>query len=163
MPSHYLNQWWIIVSWNLRNIFQWNRNQMKPFSYKKMSLKVSSAIWHLFCLGPNVLRRIDCLWSYLFTANRTWKCNRSFITWQDLRHTDVIGVKWVLFPEIDNSTRLISLRTLTVDDVAHDSGSSPGRDGQNSWRDCAISMYWNNYATLRLSNGTRHLTLDPLS
>ena len=23
-PSHYLNQWWDIVNWNLRNKFQWN-------------------------------------------------------------------------------------------------------------------------------------------
>ena len=25
-PSHYLNQWWNIVTWNLRNKFQWNQN-----------------------------------------------------------------------------------------------------------------------------------------
>ena len=26
-PSHYLNQWWIIVNWTLGNKFQWNFNR----------------------------------------------------------------------------------------------------------------------------------------
>ena len=30
--------------------------EIKTFSFKKMHLKMSSAKWHPFCLGPNVLR-----------------------------------------------------------------------------------------------------------
>ena len=30
-PSHYLNQFWVIVNWNLRNKFQWNFNQNTKF------------------------------------------------------------------------------------------------------------------------------------
>ena len=37
-PSHYLNQCWVIVNWNLRNKFQWNFNQnTKLFIHKNAS------------------------------------------------------------------------------------------------------------------------------
>ena len=54
-PSHYLNQWWNIVNWTLRNKLQWNLNRNLKFSFKKIRLKVSSAKWRLFFLGLNVL------------------------------------------------------------------------------------------------------------
>ena len=38
MPSHYLNQCWVIVNWTLRNKFQWNINQnTKLFIHEKAS------------------------------------------------------------------------------------------------------------------------------
>ena len=37
-PSHYLNQWWVIVNWTLRNKLQWNFNQnIKLFIYENAS------------------------------------------------------------------------------------------------------------------------------
>ena len=42
-PSHYLNQYWFIVNWTLRNKLHWNFNQNSIFSLKKMHLEMSSA------------------------------------------------------------------------------------------------------------------------
>ena len=45
-PSHYLNQYWLIGNWTLRNKLQWNQNQnVESFSFMKMHLKMSSAKW----------------------------------------------------------------------------------------------------------------------
>ena len=57
-PSHYLNQCWIIVHWNLKNKLQWNLNKICTFTFKKMHLKMSSVKWRPFCLGLNMLRTI---------------------------------------------------------------------------------------------------------
>ena len=54
-PSHYLNQCWIIVNWNLRNKLQWTFNRNYTFSFKKMHLKILSGKWWPFCLSLNVL------------------------------------------------------------------------------------------------------------
>ena len=38
MPSHYLNQCWVIVNWTLRNKFQWNFNENEiPFVHENAS------------------------------------------------------------------------------------------------------------------------------
>ena len=34
-PSHYLNQYWVIVNWSLRNKLQWNLNQNTTFIIHK--------------------------------------------------------------------------------------------------------------------------------
>ena len=56
LPSHYLNQFWNIVNWTLRNKLQWIFFEMLAFSFNKMLLKMSSVKWQPFCLGLNVLR-----------------------------------------------------------------------------------------------------------
>ena len=43
MPSHYLNQCWVIVNWTLRNKAQWNFNQSRKFFHSRKS------IWN-YCL-----------------------------------------------------------------------------------------------------------------
>ena len=47
VPSHYLNQCWLVVNWILgkRWIKIWH------FSFKKMGLKIFFSKWHPFCLG----------------------------------------------------------------------------------------------------------------
>ena len=53
-PSHYLNQCWKIVNWNLRNREQTSvksLTKIHTFSFKKMHLKISSVKWRPFCLG----------------------------------------------------------------------------------------------------------------
>ena len=50
-PSHYLNQWWVIVNWTFRNRLQWNFNQIQNFSFVKMHLEISSVKWWPFCPG----------------------------------------------------------------------------------------------------------------
>ena len=49
MPSHYLNQCWIIVNWTLRNKLLWNFNQNTKLFIPKMHLKISFAKWRPFC------------------------------------------------------------------------------------------------------------------
>ena len=39
-PTHYLNQWWFIVNWKLGNKLQWNANQIRRISLKKLHLKM---------------------------------------------------------------------------------------------------------------------------
>ena len=41
--SHYLNQWWNIVNFILRNKLQWKLIKMSAFSFKEMLLKILSA------------------------------------------------------------------------------------------------------------------------
>ena len=55
-PSHYLNQCWNIVNWNLRNKLQWNLKQNSYIFIEKNACK-SSVKWgqFKFCLGLNVL------------------------------------------------------------------------------------------------------------
>ena len=52
MPSHYLNQCWLIVNCTLRNKLQWIFFiKMQNFSFTKMHLNISSVKWWLFCPG----------------------------------------------------------------------------------------------------------------
>ena len=46
--TNYLNQYWNIVKWTLRNKLQWNFNQILTFSFKKIHFKVQSAKWPQF-------------------------------------------------------------------------------------------------------------------
>ena len=54
-PSHYLNQYCIIVNWALRNKLQWNVIQNSNIFIQKMHFKISSAKWCPFCFGLNAL------------------------------------------------------------------------------------------------------------
>ena len=55
MPSHHLNQYWLIVNWTLRNKYQWNFNQNTKLFIHKMHLKVLSAKCRPFCPGGDEL------------------------------------------------------------------------------------------------------------
>ena len=54
-PSHYLNQYGILLIVPLGINFSEILVEILIFSFKKMRLKVSSAKWRPFCLGLNVL------------------------------------------------------------------------------------------------------------
>ena len=45
VPSHYLNQCWVIVNWTLKKKLQLNFYQNKKKSFMKMHLRISSAKW----------------------------------------------------------------------------------------------------------------------
>ena len=53
---HYLNQWWFIVNWTLRDTLQWNFNRNSYISIQKNAFAMSSAKWLSSCLGLHVLR-----------------------------------------------------------------------------------------------------------
>ena len=55
VPSHYLNQCWVIVNWTLRNKLQWNFDQN---TFMKMYLKILSAKRHPFCPGGDQLSSV---------------------------------------------------------------------------------------------------------
>ena len=54
-PSHYLNQYWVIVNWTLWNNLQWILLKIQNFSFTKMHLKISSAKSWPFCPGGDEL------------------------------------------------------------------------------------------------------------
>ena len=51
MPSHYLNQWWLLVNRTIMNTPHWNLNQNKIIFIHKNKLKMLSAKWGPFCTG----------------------------------------------------------------------------------------------------------------
>ena len=73
-PSHYLNQCWNIVTWTLGNKLQWTLIEIYIFLSEKMRLKLSSWNWRPFCLGLNVLSKIDQLY-----ITRSY-CNKKPVT-----------------------------------------------------------------------------------
>ena len=54
-PSHYLNQFWYIINWTIRDTFQWKFNQCTKTLIKKMHLKMALAKFPPFCLRDNGL------------------------------------------------------------------------------------------------------------
>ena len=46
---HYLNLWWVVVNWTLRNKPPWNFKQLEKFPFTNQHLKVSSAKWRPSC------------------------------------------------------------------------------------------------------------------
>ena len=66
-PSHYLNQRWVIVNWNLMINRQWNSNQNTFFFIHKNTFEMSSAKWSpVFFPGRDELIAC-CLWPLLLT------------------------------------------------------------------------------------------------
>ena len=66
-PSHYMNQCWFIVDWNLWKNYSEILIKIRIFSFKKMNLKMSSAKWWPCCLGCNVLimaTSLYCSWRH---------------------------------------------------------------------------------------------------
>ena len=58
-PSHYLNQYWVIFNWALRNKLQWNFNQNAKLFIHGNTYEISSAKWQPFCPGGDGLRAGD--------------------------------------------------------------------------------------------------------
>ena len=55
VPSHYLNQYWIIVNWTLANIFQWKFNQNTTIFIEE------NACENVVCEMPSILSRPQCV------------------------------------------------------------------------------------------------------
>ena len=64
VPSHYLNQYWFIVNWILRNKLCEILIRIQTFPLKTMYLKMASAKWHPFCLGLYVLTHCGLVTPY---------------------------------------------------------------------------------------------------
>ena len=47
-PSHYLNQYWVIISWTLSNKLQWNFSQNSNVSIQENAFENVSAKWRPF-------------------------------------------------------------------------------------------------------------------
>ena len=56
-PSHYLDQCWIVVNWNIRNNLQWKLIKVQKFSFTKMHLKISPTKRRPLCPGSDELRK----------------------------------------------------------------------------------------------------------
>ena len=71
-PSHYLNQYWVIVNWTLRNKPQWISIKLQKFSITKMHLNtcILSAKWR-----PGSLKVISI--SCFPYNNHMQQCNES--------------------------------------------------------------------------------------
>ena len=54
--SQWVNQWWIIVNWLLRNKFCSISSKMQELTFKKIHLNMSSSKWRPFCSGLIVLK-----------------------------------------------------------------------------------------------------------
>ena len=89
MPSHYLNLYWFIVNWNLRNKLQWNFNQnTKRYIHKKASENIFWEMAAILSRGRLVdsltkedllngnlkwISKIRCKTSYQWTSARLQK------------------------------------------------------------------------------------------
>ena len=72
---------------------------IQTLSFKKICLKMSSAKWHPFCLGLNVLthwgqKKMAAIWQMLFSNSF---CNEMFVLFQLKFH-------WNLFPWVQSTT-----------------------------------------------------------
>ena len=57
-PSHYLNQYWIIVNWTTTNKLQWNVNRNSNIFIQENAFENVVCEMASICLGLNVLTRI---------------------------------------------------------------------------------------------------------
>ena len=91
MPSHYLNQWCIIVSWTLRNKPQWNLNQNSHVFIQEMHLK--NVVWKLaaiFASASTYARRQVI--SYVTKASA---CKHTFHTHHWHRLLEILPISFV--------------------------------------------------------------------
>ena len=51
VPSHYLNQWWLIFHWDFKNKLQWNKKK----TFQKMYLNASHFVQASICYSRNDL------------------------------------------------------------------------------------------------------------
>ena len=66
---HYLNQWWNVVNWTLRNKLQWNFKWNPYIFIQEMYLNVSSAKWRPLCLCLNVLNHLP-IWEIKWIVSK---------------------------------------------------------------------------------------------
>ena len=88
MPSHYLNQCWVIVDWTLRNILQWYFSQKLIFFIQENAFENVGLIWRSFCPEEDELIIMQWLIMWLWVTSHH-KCK----IWT---HDDII--KWKHFP-----------------------------------------------------------------
>ena len=95
VPSHYLNQWWLIVNWTLTNIVQWNLHRnLKKKSSTKLHLKMSSAKVVVALMSPHCVKTSADISRhfYLYIAGHIISADCS----QHSRATDTGGLgQWV--------------------------------------------------------------------
>ena len=65
-PSHYLNQCWNIVNWNLRNKFQWNFNRNSNIFIQENALE------NVVCEMASILSRPRCV-------NNWWRPTDAYV------------------------------------------------------------------------------------
>ena len=141
MPSHYLNQCWVIVSWTLRNKLQWNINRIQNFSFTKIHRKILSAKWQPFCPGGDELISHHAR-ALLFT----YKHVHFIWFYQSCYDSDCL--KYIklgkyplksLFPEINE---LIRIRLLTSPFIGEDLGQydpEQYKGPENNFPTCSTS------------------------
>ena len=94
MTTHYLNQWWFIVNWTLRNTFQWNfiwnsKAFIQENAYENVVCKTDGhlvlvSMW-LRRLSMNALRpgdrHVSVNWVIIGSANGLSPAQHQAITW----------------------------------------------------------------------------------
>ena len=55
VPSHNLNQWWLIVDWTLKNKLQWDLNQSTTHFIQENELENAICLQNAICVCPNEL------------------------------------------------------------------------------------------------------------
>ena len=101
-PSHYLNQWWLIVNWTLRNKLKWNSNQNTKLFInentfenvaREMVVIVSKGWWvnHdilsvyiLYLLIYTTLSRRLSLWAFMVQLNYKCYAHVIFVMWNSI-------------------------------------------------------------------------------
>ena len=81
LPSHYLNQCWNIVNWNIGNKLQWNCNPNQYISIQEMHFKMSSAKWLPPYLSLNVLNGLGMGNNVLWTLEEY-----RIVLWSEIQH-----------------------------------------------------------------------------
>ena len=80
-PSHYLNQCWNIVNWNIGNKLQWNCNRNQYIFIPEMHLKMSFVKWLPTYLSLNVLNGLGMGTNVLWTLEA---CR--IVPWSEIQH-----------------------------------------------------------------------------
>ena len=90
LPSHYLNQCWIIVKWTLANKFQWNLSQNTTFFIQE------NLIENVVCKVASILSQPLCVCLDL-CCNLPWFVNQNREIWpqQKFRHAkSLLPLSW---------------------------------------------------------------------
>ena len=115
VPSHYLNQCWVIVNWTLRNKLQWNFNQnTKLFIHKNAFQNIVCQMAAILSKGrwvktENILSNIlyHDKWSLTRTAANNCHINNWLAVW--LTHWPLGNLNVILKNVIFNLALLIGI------------------------------------------------------
>ena len=105
-PSHYLNQFWILVNWTLRNKLRWNFNQnTKLYIHENASENIVCETSTILSRGKRVNNLMSnwrhtiawnndgkVLWRYMMSPGHT-NVNRWFITVPSLARFEYLLIK----------------------------------------------------------------------